>query len=599
MVIPTHHKRRHRCLSNRESLRFAATLLVAAVYQCDASFTLPPRSNGDGFAQPVSSIPLHVPITNRGRSRPQRSPKFRPMMAKETDDEHIINLSPTTNHEQHFLSFFTMYIFVPFVPSILLNFMNDNYQTLKQQFDTAAASLSTDAINSATVEYSVASALYSQSMDSLFVLLLSKRFMLYFIATMATFYAGWRAYGGIEVIASGVFGGQGEALDRLNKEILKGETISYDSYGQTELDNDATEDGDKLFATLIDENPQASNAGNALAIILPLVLASSLAISYTSVTTLVGNNEQYDLSSGSEYLDNLQQWAGDYLLYLSSLPSLILCLLFTAAEFRWAFANDAEGKLQKSDSTVASNASILCTGNVLALLYVVSAYLAKVHPTLSFNELPLDLWPLHNGVNIALAVAVTRALALFLVQPTTKSIRTIALALLGITAFDAISVFGTAANAVDTLSESPVSVMETVARSKISASSLWQPGLLEVIVGHDNSRVSDALGLGDVVFPACLVAWAVAADRTNTHKLRDNDEGDADKDSWTYKYTSSAVSGYILGSILTEIVGSFSLLGKGSGLPALVFLVPCMLLCVTATALQNGEVEDVWGTNSE
>jgi len=263
-------------------------------------------------------------------------------------------------------------------------------------------------------------------------------------------------------------------------------------------------------------------------------------------------------------------------------------------------------------------------------------------------------------VNIALATTVTRALAPFLVgfpfssypSATTSgsktmdskgktqkklhlSIQTIALASLGVTLFDAISVFGTVVNAAsiddmigsssnliaaDTASSSSISVMEAVARSKLSSSSVsssssgispWQPGLLEIILG---GRVTDALGLGDVVFPACLVAWAFVADAVAVRnrlveEFENNGEGNGDysnngavfsvngvsnKGSYLYSYTTAAIMGYILGSFLTEIAGSFSLLGPGSsGLPALVFLIPCMLIAVVLLAAVRGEAEDV------
>ena len=87
-----------------------------------------------------------------------------------------------------------------------------------------------------------------------------------------------------------------------------------------------------------------------------------------------------------------------------------------------------------------------------------------------------------------------------------------ALALVGLAIFDAVATFGTVANAATSAADVPsasMSVMEAVARSKLAS---WQPGLLEVIVGHDNSVVTEALGLGDVVFPSILVAWGLAVD---------------------------------------------------------------------------------------
>ena len=45
--------------------------------------------------------------------------------------------------------------------------------------------------------------------------------------------------------------------------------------------------------------------------------------------------------------------------------------------------------------------------------------------------------------------------------------------------------------------------------------------------------------------------------------------------------THQRMSLVIIGSFITEIVGNFDLLGIPSGLPALVFLIPSMLVAVT------------------
>mmetsp|Transcript_46822 Transcript_46822/g.99404 ORF Transcript_46822/g.99404 Transcript_46822/m.99404 type:complete len:309 (+) Transcript_46822:1-927(+) len=289
---------------------------------------------------------------------------------------------------------------------------------------------------------------------------------------------------------------------------------------------------------------------------------------------------------------------------------------------RAASARRGAGVQSSSESTTASK--LFCTGNVLALAYVAFAYVAKIHPTLSLGETKLDLWPLQNGVNIALATAVSRALSPFFIAKASpsstasdatssaksKSILTVALALLGLTLFDAVSTFGTVANAASAVDATDVaqqsmSVMETVARSRLADSSstgatspsayVWQPGLLEIILGHDSSKATEALGVGDVVFPSVLVAWAFAADDV------DSSDAGAEADpgeSGGYSYAAASVAGYLLGSLATELVGSFSLLGTRSGLPALVFLVPSMLGVVTATAWSREELGEVWGLNS-
>jgi presenilin-like A22 family membrane protease len=108
------------------------------------------------------------------------------------------------------------------------------------------------------------------------------------------------------------------------------------------------------------------------------------------------------------------------------------------------------------------------------------------------------------------------------------------------------------------------SVMETVARAKLEGP--WRPGLLEmVLVG----RVSDVIGLGDIVFPACLVSWGFALNMS---------------------YASATIGGYVLGSLLTEIA---STLGPNQGLPALIFIAPAMLTTVSLVAIQRGEMTEI------
>ena len=57
---------------------------------------------------------------------------------------------------------------------------------------------------------------------------------------------------------------------------------------------------------------------------------------------------------------------------------------------------------------------------------------------------------------------------------------------------------------------------------------------------------------------------------------------------------SAAIFGYVTASLIMEIIGSFSLLGNRGGLPALVFLIPAMLACVTLLAWRRDELQDIW-----
>mmetsp|Transcript_23127 Transcript_23127/g.35723 ORF Transcript_23127/g.35723 Transcript_23127/m.35723 type:complete len:149 (+) Transcript_23127:2-448(+) len=137
--------------------------------------------------------------------------------------------------------------------------------------------------------------------------------------------------------------------------------------------------------------------------------------------------------------------------------------------------------------------------------------------------------------------------------------------------------------------------METVATYKADAQ-LWNPGLLSVVVGHSqNAKITEALGLGDVVFPACLVAWGFYADAVG--KSTDAAEEEEEIPKKQISYTTATTAGYVIGSAATEIVGTFSLLGSGRGLPALIFLIPSMIIAVTTVAASRGELNEVWGSS--
>jgi hypothetical protein len=524
------------------------------------------------------------------------------------------NISHTTPNYKRQLIPTLMYTIVPFLPSITIQTLNDQYQQFKQQFNMAAASLPPNA-SPDSIEYITASNMYNTSMQSLLLLLLSKRVALYFLATMATLYAGWRASVTIGRIEGGYLGGPGMALDYLNREVLKGEkTIAivgsihdYDDenvnyFASDKEKKEGGSDDEKLFATLVDDSAQSTNVGSAIALILPLLLGASLALSYSLISFFGSGSSSGPSISSSIIGDKYWSVIQGMLPYLTSIPSMALCILFVATEFR---------------SRALSNKTLwplLCAENISALLYVAGAYIAKFYPTITFGECNLDLAPLQNGVNIAFAATVVRALSPFLISYTTTttsdssskassptvssiSIRTMALALIGVTMFDGISVFGTVANAVTIDTVAPTSVMETVATYKVDAQ-LWNPGLLSVVVGHSQkARITEALGLGDVVFPACLVAWSFFVDSVS-NKTTADDTNLGEMPRKQISYTTAAIAGYVSGSAATEIVGSFSLLGGGRGLPALIFLIPSMLLAVTTVAWSRGELNEVWGSSS-
>jgi len=584
--------------------------------------------------QLAGMIEQHKKKSSSNNNAPDKHEKDELLHLNTTMESHE---SPT---QQQRWTVIIMYTLVPFLPPVLLCTLNDEYLAAKSTFNNYASSL-TPNVPPDSIEYISAAAMYNESMRSLFILLATKRLALYFVATAATVYAGWRASSsGVLAMKLGGYSGPGDALDGLNREILSGERQGSSVPDVVDYDVDDDDDDDdklqitkededetippRLFAAIVDDGPTSSeDVGTRLALALPLILGASLTLSYLLSTASFFDISQVDMLSWNNYdIENvILQGLTSLLPTLSMLPGAILSLLFVATEFRRAVP---DGGVNGQLSAPPRNHPLVCGGNILAFFYVIGAYIAKIYPTLTIGTVKLDLWPLQNGVNIALAATVARALSLFLLSSSVivspehpdssiaidsvlsassssssssstkviltgkKSIKTVALALVGLTIFDAIATFGTVANAamnaVDNKdAASAISVMEAVAQSKLAS---WQPGLLEVIIGHDNTKVTEALGLGDVVFPSILVAWGFMAD--------DDDNKDDNVVDYS-SYVSASVIGYIIGSFITEVVGSFDLLGIRSGLPALVFLIPSMLIAVTVIAWSRNELRDVFG----
>ena len=119
------------------------------------------------------------------------------------------------------------------------------------------------------------------------------------------------------------------------------------------------------------------------------------------------------------------------------------------------------------------------------------------------------------------------------------------------------------------------SAMGAVAMSKVDDSSLWQPGLLEVRL---RGRVTDLLGLGDAVFPSLLSTFALRFDSSRFD------------DTAIPYYFSASVAGYGVGCVACEFAPGIG----SSGLPALLFIVPSMLISVFGLSLVRGELGEMF-----
>lgn len=226
-----------------------------------------------------------------------------------TPDKHekgeLLHLNTTMETEsptQQRWPVITIFTLVPFLPPVLLCTLNDEYLSAKDTFNIYGSSLAPNVLPD-SFEYISAAAMYNESMRSLFILLATKRLALYFVATAATVYAGWRASStGVLSMKLGGYSGSGDALDGLNREILSGErqgivrssvpdVVNDDDKLQiTKIDDDEI-NPPRLFAALVDDGPTSSEiVGTRVALALPLILGASLTISY------ILSSESFDIS---------------------------------------------------------------------------------------------------------------------------------------------------------------------------------------------------------------------------------------------------------------------------------------------------------------
>eukprot|EP00850_Spirogloea_muscicola_P008279 SM000044S15926 [mRNA] locus=s44:36361:39731:- [translate_table: standard] len=104
------------------------------------------------------------------------------------------------------------------------------------------------------------------------------------------------------------------------------------------------------------------------------------------------------------------------------------------------------------------------------------------------------------------------------------------------------------------------------------------PMLLKVPRLHDPWGGYSILGFGDVVLPGLLVAFTLRYDYEQRHSLLRG-------------YFLPTMSGYAGGLIATYAA---LIIMKGSGQPALLYLVPCTLGLVVLLGLWRGELRQLW-----
>ena len=295
------------------------------------------------------------------------------------------------------------------------------------------------------------------------------------------------------------------------------------------------------------------------ALILPLLVSFLLALSAflipfwsDSPLTTMG-----DAGTGNEEIRNL---LANVLPTISQIWNVGLLTLFTRSEFRRLLAYEFQ----------LTTSALLEWGAAATIMTLASIF---------------QLWQAQNFVNMALAILVARAIQF-------DKLAAIIGALGLLTVYDATSVFlipaagasdtlvttvsdsvSNSVNLVATSSEAAGSAMGSVAIQKLTSGS-FQPGLLVTKIGN---RLGGSLGLGDAVFPSILACFVQRFDNSKA------DDEDRQSLFWV------SMGGYLLGCGACE----FAPMVSSTGLPALLFIIPIMLVSVLSAAALGGELEEL------
>ena len=319
--------------------------------------------------------------------------------------------------------------------------------------------------------------------------------------------------------------------------------------------------GFESLALQLDAAPQAAQAAS-----LPLIFGALLAGAY-AVNVLGAGTQPPPEQSQAMLTDEVIAAARSAVTAVQPLSTASVCLFAVNAEMQAsARALGAEGGAVATSSAEAESPSALSlAAAAAALACVASAY--------------LGFYPTQNVVNACVAIGVARVLQL-------PSLGAILAALTGLALYDAAGTLFTAATAAGPPSElvPPSSVMESVAQAKVSAAAggggVWQPGLLTVQL---QGRLTDGLGLGDVVAPSILAGWCRRLD------VRRGGRGDGGGRS----YLSVALGGYAIGCVLLEVVPAE--LSRA----ALLFLVPSTCAAVLIRLAEREELAPAFGLGAE
>lgn len=145
--------------------------------------------------------------------------------------------------------------------------------------------------------------------------------------------------------------------------------------------------------------------------------------------------------------------------------------------------------------------------------------------------------------------------------------------------YDIVAVFGTGA----VLGPNRVSIMEEVAVRLDGPIKIFFPS-------PDGGRRMALLGLGDIIVPGSLLALLLRFDAVQALA-----RGGVDGALFNAVYFNAGVLAYVGGLALT----SLALALMDTAQPALLYLVPCLLLTTVALALARGEFFALWKYDEE
>jgi hypothetical protein len=387
--------------------------------------------------------------------------------------------------------------------------------------------------------------------------------------------------------------GLGTRISAINKELFADFSTSQGNKGQQQMESQ------QIYVGL------DSIDGYSQALLVPILIATSLVTTYAVQSANSGMLasswilQAITTSTDTDHANTeaLMLLAQKVSIVLPGLISVVVCSLFSRIEIEKIFMTTQE----KSKRSVSGIVSL----GLAILLSLISVFYQPLFATLGASAILMsNIWLLQNMLNSLLAVSISRVFSF-------NKLQYISIALTGLVFYDYFFV-----NGLSQLTDGGTSIMEAVATAKLQAADtlssastaatttvasaasvsgvesgleqglaaiqsslrVWSPGFFQVQVG---GKVSDGLGLGDVVFPSMLASWALKFDNRhstaqasegggNDSKMEKDRKKGGDGDSKQLLLYPSTLVGFLVGCLLCEVFQT------GSGQPALLYVVPGM-----------------------